>query len=140
MRFAEPPSVDGTAGPQMDPVEPVPADDAVVCAALEDELGASPGSCSATFGSDSPGALIDPDEFDGAAAPLADPVDIELVEPPVVVLPVAIEPAAPVDVEKNGALLEVDVVPPGPTVVVATPGVVLPAVPVVACRLPGVCA
>jgi hypothetical protein len=50
VRFTEPPSVDGTAGPQIGPpaapAEEAPTeDDAVVLAALDDaESGASPGS------------------------------------------------------------------------------------------------
>lgn len=50
VRFTEPPSVVGTAGPQIGPPAPpaedAPAEDDVVLAALDDdESGASPGSC-----------------------------------------------------------------------------------------------
>jgi hypothetical protein len=51
VRFTEPPSVVGTAGPQIGPPAPpaedaLVADDAAVLAALDDdESGASPGSC-----------------------------------------------------------------------------------------------
>jgi hypothetical protein len=48
--FTEPPSVDGTVGPQIVPAAPLPAlaptDDAVPLATFEEEAGASPGSCS----------------------------------------------------------------------------------------------
>jgi hypothetical protein len=44
VRFTEPPSVDGTEGPQIDPGDAAPADEAVELAALDEELDASPGS------------------------------------------------------------------------------------------------
>jgi hypothetical protein len=138
--FTEPPSVDGTAGPQIDPVPPpaedaLPADDAVVCAALDDELGASPGSCRAASGLPDAGALIDDDELDRAVVPVADPAAVEFVEPPVadslVTEPVPAVPAA--GLVAVGVLAEMELVPlPGLVVLPC----VTPDVPVIAA--PGV--
>jgi hypothetical protein len=82
------------------------------------------------------GALIDPDELDKAAVPVADPAAVEFVEPlvanPVVAVPM---PTAEVDVDAVGVLVEADVVPLPELVVV----VVLIDVPVVVpCMVPGV--
>jgi hypothetical protein len=140
--FTEPPSVDGTAGPQIEPAPPPaedapPADEAVVCAALDDELGASPGSCRAASGLPDAGALIDDDELDRAVVPVADPAAVEFVAPPVadspVTEPVPAVPAA--DPDAVGVLVETEFVPlsklavlPGATPdvpVIATPDVLL---------------
>jgi hypothetical protein len=133
--FTEPPSVDGTAGPQIEPPEEPadapPADDAVVCAALDDELGASPGSCRAAFGSPDAGALIDDDEPDKAVVPVGDPAALEFVESPVpdslVAEPVPAAPAANPDAA--GVLVATEFVPLSKLVVL--PGVA-PDVPVIA--------
>jgi len=113
VRFTEPPSVDGTAGPQISPVAAAPADDAVVLVALEDEFGASPGSWRAVSGLFDEGALIDADEFDRAAVPMDEPLGVELIGPLVADSlakdPVAAVPALPAEV---CGIVEVDVVPP----------------------------
>jgi hypothetical protein len=124
LRFTEPPSVDGTAGPQIGPVAAASADDAVVLAALEDEFGASPGSWRAVSGLLDEGALIDPDEFNRAAVPMDDPLGVELVGPLVADAPagdpVAAVPAPPADV---CGIVEADVVPPLGLVVAVIPDV-----------------
>jgi hypothetical protein len=67
------------------------------------------------------GALIDADEFDRVAVPVADPAAVALVEPPVVDSFV-VDPVPEVD--GVGRLVDSDVVPlPGLVVVVGLPGV-----------------
>ena len=124
VRFTEPPSVDGTAGPQISPVAAAPADDAVVLVALEDEFGASPGSWRAVSGLFDEGALIDADEFDRAAVPMDEPLGVELIGPLVADAPAgdpgAAVPAPPADV---CGIVDADVVPPLGLVVAVNPDV-----------------
>jgi hypothetical protein len=134
VRFTEPPSVVGTAGPQIGPpaapAEDAPADDAVVLAALDDdESGASPGSWTGVWELPDDGALFDADELDRLAVPAAvDPLAVA----PFVAVPVAavLTPAAEVDEvdeEVADAPVELDVVlvPTTPVVLLSGAGVVL---------------
>jgi hypothetical protein len=72
VRFTEPPSDVGTAGPQIGaPAPAAPAEDAVVLAAFEDESGASPGSCNGTCELRSDDAPTASGELDWSAVPVA---------------------------------------------------------------------
>ncbi len=115
VRFTEPPSDVGTAGPQIAPPAPLadaaPADDAVVLAAFADaESEASPGSCSGVWELLDDEAPIESELLDRLAVPVpADPLAVEPVVPFVVVPVVAVLVPAD-DVDDVDAPVEVDVV------------------------------